>query len=475
MNRFVKPAFFFLIAFAVTAAFTLGAHASTQTGVVSAKSCLKMRSGSSYYANVMQCLPSGSTVQILGPAKRGYSLVQITDKNGRTRRGYVHNKYIQTQKATNNGTTQVAAQEQPYQQSETFRMLEEKGFLGTTAKTFPTPDDLMDGMDPGVGVEERTTVTAPKKVAEATQLTARNPGHNMEGHSSMEAEEAVQPTRNRRTLPEGMSRLGGAPELTRGIQPQSGGAPEKTFKGLGGEDVSSLTFEVAKSVGTDDIGLRQGFSLTRAPGWAKLNADGSISGVTGKSSHCTSATYAGFLKTIGTLAKRGAINLTPQARAALNSPLFRDAWNSNGSTINLLYEKLGGETFTNASEAQKGDFVKIDRKNGTGHTVYLSRITSSQICYWSSNRATQGPGEQCESRSSISKLHFSRITSLAGLQNGLNKLATTLKTEPILASVRSKGGNGYVPPNALNRVAEASRPASIAGANRHVASSQGTR
>src|SRR5690606_18501560 len=96
------------------------------------------------------------------------------------------------------------------------------------------------------------------------------------------------------------------------LSPQTTPAPSAS----GGLDISALTYQVALSVGRDDIGLGHGFSLRTPPGWARLNSDGNIAGVSGMSSHCTSATHAAFLKTIGELAKRGAIQLTPQARAA---------------------------------------------------------------------------------------------------------------------------------------------------------------
>ncbi len=158
-------------------------------------------------------------------------------------------------------------------------------------------------------------------------------------------------------------------------------------------DVSGLMLASARSLEKNEIGKGNGYTLTRSVGWAKLDANGNIDIRGSKRSHCTSATHAAFLKTLGQLGKQGKIRIDKPAREALNSSLFRDVWNSNGYGPAKVMELLGGQNFKDPVQARAGDIVKIDRANGTGHMVILSSIKDGKICYWSSNRGTQGLGE----------------------------------------------------------------------------------
>ncbi len=232
-----------------------------------------------------------------------------------------------------------------------------------------------------------------------------------------------------------------------------------------GLDISALTYQTALSVGKDDIGLNRGFSLNQPVGWAQITPECNIAGVSGLRSHCTSATHATFLKTVCELVKRGAIELTPQARAALNSPLFRHTWNANGHSVNWLYQKLGGESFTDPSAARPGDLVKLDTTKN-GHVGFVKKVTPTQICFWSSNQSTNGPGEICRDRSQYKSMVFSRITDLSKLQEGLNNLFTTLNKDQVLASVRAHQGGGTVPRSAVSSTSARvlSPPAPVAGA-----------
>jgi hypothetical protein len=62
---------------------------------------------------------------------------------------------------------------------------------------------------------------------------------------------------------------------------------------------------------------------------------------------------------------------------------------------------------------QEGDFVLLNRSNRTGHMTVFSHFEGSgsnrQICYWSSNRGTNGMGMQCEQMSRMSSIHVGRV------------------------------------------------------------------
>lgn len=214
-------------------------------------------------------------------------------------------------------------------------------------------------------------------------------------------------------------------------------------------NLSQLMLTTAKSLETDEIGRGRGFTLTKSVGWAKLERDGEINVQGSKRSHCTSATHAALLKTLGELHKQGRIDISEHARKALNSGLFRDVWNSNGYGPAKVIELLGGQNFRDINEAKPGDIVKIDRANGTGHMVLFSRKDGDKICYWSSNRRTKGLGENCEAIGR-SKFVFSRFTDMGKLQAGLNNLDSNLRVDSAFADVRARQGHGFVKLAALD-------------------------
>lgn len=227
-----------------------------------------------------------------------------------------------------------------------------------------------------------------------------------------------------------------------------GSAPKQSTVVLApNDDISTATYKAAKSLEDGEIGRGNGYSMSAA-GWARLRSDGSITMSGPGTSHCTSATHAAFLKTIGILSQQGKVKLDDGIVKTLNSNLFRDTWNSNGYGPNKIIEVLGGQTFRDPYAAKKGDFVKIDRPNGTGHMGGVTRIVDGKICYWSSNSGTNGVGEQCESLSGLT-LTFSRISDLAALNAGLKNLGSALQTDSAFADVRSRGGNGFVKASTL--------------------------
>lgn len=65
---------------------------------------------------------------------------------------------------------------------------------------------------------------------------------------------------------------------------------------------------------------------------------------------------------------------------------------------------------------QRGDFVQIWRRSGSGHAALVTgTLVSSNgrpigLCYWTSNQGTNGYGEQCELYANLASVTFGRIT-----------------------------------------------------------------
>lgn len=200
------------------------------------------------------------------------------------------------------------------------------------------------------------------------------------------------------------------------------------------------------------IGTGKGFTLRKSVGLAKLSENGSFIPSSNKRSHCTSATHAVFLKTLASLKQQGKIGLSPKAIKTLNSSRFWNIWNSNGYGPLKLIDDLGGTVFRGAGikALKPGDFVKLDRKS-TGHMVIFKRFKGSQICYWSSNRSTNGLGEKCESLKGKT-IFGARLPRLNELSANLNTLAEKMKTSSVYAQVRKRGGYGYVAINSAKNI-----------------------
>jgi hypothetical protein len=60
-----------------------------------------------------------------------------------------------------------------------------------------------------------------------------------------------------------------------------------------------------------------------------------------------------------------------------------------------------------------GDFLILNRRNGSGHSVVFSHYQGTgntrEVCYWSSNRGTKGMGVQCEQTRKMGSIHAGRV------------------------------------------------------------------
>jgi hypothetical protein len=178
-------------------------------------------------------------------------------------------------------------------------------------------------------------------------------------------------------------------------------------------------------------------------------------------SFCSGATYLVFIKAIEELRDRGQLQLD---YATLNQLIIRDQhdgegvwgrWNANGpGTARLFYELGLGRNFTDFSQAQPGDFMKIFWNNNvgrreSGHSViYLGttrRADGEYVRFWSSNIG-MGYGEKEVPRSKIAYAIFSRLETPGNLVHINNApgtdsyLASLLRKKSNFAEARQKCG-----------------------------------
>jgi hypothetical protein len=166
-------------------------------------------------------------------------------------------------------------------------------------------------------------------------------------------------------------------------------------------------------------------------------------------SFCSGATYIVFVKTIEALRERGQLQLD---FATLNQLVIRDQhdgegiwgrWNANGPGTARLFHELGlGRNFTDFSQAQPGDFMKIfwNKNVGqreSGHSVIflgtVSRPDGEYVRFWSSN-IPHGYGEKEVPRSKIAYAIFSRLE----IPSNLSRIHSVPETDPYLGSLLRK-------------------------------------
>jgi len=167
-------------------------------------------------------------------------------------------------------------------------------------------------------------------------------------------------------------------------------------------------------------------------------------------SYCSGATYLVFMKTVGALCRNGALSLDDRSYGALLINGQRDGqgvwgrWNANGpGTARLFYELNIGKNFSDFSEAQAGDFMKIfwspavGRREHGHSVVFLDTETVNgvdSVRFWSSNIGV-GYSQKVVPMSKVSGVVFSRLTNPQNLAR-----AATLSpaVDPYLASLLTK-------------------------------------
>ena len=141
-------------------------------------------------------------------------------------------------------------------------------------------------------------------------------------------------------------------------------------------------------------------------------------------SYCSGATYLVFLKTLSALQSNRQLSLTPETVTALKPTGQPDGtgiwgrWNANGpGTARLFYELGLGPNFTDLSQAQPGDFLKIFWNDSIGasehgHSVIFlgteEKNGTKYLKFWSSN-IPGGYGEKVVPLSRAHRMLFSRL------------------------------------------------------------------
>jgi hypothetical protein len=131
----------------------------------------------------------------------------------------------------------------------------------------------------------------------------------------------------------------------------------------------------------------------------------------------------------------GKLSLTPDVWRALMVDNQHDGegvwgrWNANGpGTARLFFETGAGRNFTDWSQAQPGDFLKIFwnefiGSQESGHSVIFIGVEKQEgeemVTFWSSNQP-EGYGVKSVPRSKIKRAVFSRLETP-------NKLSAVLK------------------------------------------------
>lgn len=170
-----------------------------------------------------------------------------------------------------------------------------------------------------------------------------------------------------------------------------------------------------------------------------------VAAATAQPSYCSGATYLVFLKTVDVLQRRGLVPADNRDLAALLINGQRDGegvwgrWNANGpGTARLFYEMGLGRNFSDFSQAQAGDFMKIWWSNEVGrrergHSVIFlgtERVNGVEsVRFWSSNTGV-GYGEKVVPRAKIKAAIFSRLQNP---QNLARASELTPRVDPYLS------------------------------------------
>ncbi len=145
-------------------------------------------------------------------------------------------------------------------------------------------------------------------------------------------------------------------------------------------------------------------------------------------SYCSGASYAVFIEALNLIFANEekkisdenieAIRLQePDGSRREDDIKFWGKWNTNGygNHIALVqYSGIGKQI--SAKEARPGDFVNISWKNGNGHSTvflgwYIDEDKDTNMVYFSSQKATNGIGDQIVDVKSIAEVMFVRLTN----------------------------------------------------------------
>lgn len=146
-----------------------------------------------------------------------------------------------------------------------------------------------------------------------------------------------------------------------------------------------------------------------------------------RSSYCSGSSYSAFIEALNMILSKKGKNLSPERLEALRMQepnggrredwiKFWGIWNADGfgsQYAMVQYSGMGIEI--KPEDARPGDFLNISWKTGIGHSVvflgwYMDENNKKNIVYWSSQKATNGFGDQVVSLERIKDVKIVRLT-----------------------------------------------------------------
>jgi hypothetical protein len=146
-----------------------------------------------------------------------------------------------------------------------------------------------------------------------------------------------------------------------------------------------------------------------------------------KTSYCSGATYAVFIEALNLILADKQQNIPPNNIEAMrmqepdgrrreDDVKFWGKWNTDGYGNHIaLVQYAGIGKQISAEDARPGDFVNISWVKGGGHSTiflgfYIDEHKDTNIVYFSSQKGTNGLGDQIVNINKVEELMFVRLT-----------------------------------------------------------------
>lgn len=147
-----------------------------------------------------------------------------------------------------------------------------------------------------------------------------------------------------------------------------------------------------------------------------------------KTSYCSGASFTAFVEALNLIFADAKLALSDERAELLRMQepdggrredhvKFWGEWNADGPGTNYaLAQYAGAGERVEPSAAKPGDFVNINWKSGGGHSVvFLGWVVDSSggknLAYWSSQKGTNGMGDQVVELERIASVVITRLTA----------------------------------------------------------------